>query len=259
MRHLIETGVLFERDGRWVLGADGRTRSACPRASRRCSRGRLGAPVGGLPRRRSPTAAVLGREFRFDVLRAMASGRRGGADRRARGGARRAARRRDRRRRGPAYAFTHALVRETLYGGARAGRAASGCTRAAARAIEAVEGDGAGRGARRAPPARRRRPGDAAKAVEYSLRAGAAGARAVRLGRGRGPLGRRAGRDGARRRPARPSARGCSSALADLMVVVGDLGRQIAYLEQALALYEQLGDERAGRAGALAARHGATR
>jgi tetratricopeptide (TPR) repeat protein len=38
-------------------------------------------------------------------------------------------------------------------------------------------------------------------------------------------------------------------ALGDLMVVVGDLGRQIAYLEQALVLYDRLGDdERAAQA-----------
>ena len=37
-------------------------------------------------------------------------------------------------------------------------------------------------------------------------------------------------------------------ALGDLMVVVGDLGRQIGYLEQALALYDELGDpERSAR------------
>src|SRR4029079_9397558 len=37
-------------------------------------------------------------------------------------------------------------------------------------------------------------------------------------------------------------------ALGDLMVVVGDLGRQIAYLEQALALFEEHGDaERAAQ------------
>ena len=145
----------------------------------------------------------------------------------------------------PAYGFTHALVRQTLYSGSAA-RAGSACT-----------------------PARRRRSSRstasqlvAALALHHRL-AGSAGDPPRRStsrcgpagrppsgsrGRRRRALGRGGRRHGAGRR-ARARARGLLVALADLMVVVGDLGRQIAYLEQALALYEALGDdERAAQA-----------
>ena len=62
VRHLIETGVLFERGGRWTSALTA-TRSASRRASRRCCCRRLGAPVGDVPR-----AALAGRRARPRVL-----------------------------------------------------------------------------------------------------------------------------------------------------------------------------------------------
>jgi predicted ATPase len=114
MRHLIETGVLFERGGRWssALTPDeiGVPEGVKEVLARRL--GRLSESCQGV----LSHAAVLGRSFSFDVLRAMAEldedalidALEEAVDAQliveARG------------RFAPGYAFTHALVRETLYG-----------------------------------------------------------------------------------------------------------------------------------------------
>ena len=147
---------------------------------------------------------------------------------------------------GPAYGFTHALVRETLYAGLSGPRRQRLHARAAA-AIEQADGD-----SQVAALALHHRlagsAGDAGKAVDFSLRAGAQAAAVFAWEEAAGHW------DGAVAVMARAGGRERERAdllvaLADLMVVVGDLDRQIGQLEQALALYEQLGDdERAAQA-----------
>jgi tetratricopeptide (TPR) repeat protein len=111
----------------------------------------------------------------------------------------------------------------------------------AAAAIEAVEGD-----AHVAQLALHQRlagsAGDHEKAIEYSLRAGGQAAElsawdeaAAHWDGAAAVMARSGGRDVERAR--------LLVALADMMVVVGDLGRQIDYLEEALRLYEGTGDE----------------
>ncbi|HEX5621410.1 MAG TPA: AAA family ATPase, partial [Solirubrobacteraceae bacterium] len=139
---------------------------------------------------------------------------------------------------GGGYAFTHALVRETLYGTLSAPRR----QRLHARAAAALEPSAAtlsalARHHRLAGPA-----GDAQKAIEFSLQAGArasslfAWEEAASHFEGALAVMDRAAADPATR------AR-LLVALADLMAVIGDLGRQISCLERALALYRELGDE----------------
>ena len=222
-------------------------------ASRRCSR----SASGGCPdscRSVLGAAAVLGREFSFDVLRATV-----GADEDELIAALEEARdaqliveldRGD----APAYGFTHALVRQTLYAGTSAPRRRRLHAQAAA-ALERAPGED-----QIAALARHHRlagsAGDPAKAIECSLAAGRqAAARfawddAAEHWDGAVAVMARAG--GRERERA-----DLLVALGDLMVVVGDLGRQIAYLEQALALYDAARRRRARGAGALAPRHGA--
>jgi DNA-binding SARP family transcriptional activator/tetratricopeptide (TPR) repeat protein len=185
-------------------------------------------------------AAVLGREFDFPTLQRMADanddtviaaleealGARLAVD--TDGG----------------YAFTHALVRETLYGTLSAPRR----QRLHARAAAALEPSAAtlsalARHHRLAGPA-----GDAGKAIEFSLQAGARASSAFAWEEAASHFeGALAVMD---RAAAEPAARArLLVALADLMAVIGDLGRQITCLERALALHRELGDdERAAQA-----------
>ena len=243
LRHLIETGVLFERDGRWVsaLTAD---EIGVPEGVKEVLAGRLGR-LSEDCRAALAEAAVLGREFSFDVLSSMAQVE---EDALIAGLEEALAAQlvvETDGRRGPAYAFTHALVRETLYGGTSAPRRQRMHGRAAL-AIEAVDGEDEvatiAAHLRLAGSA-----GDPAKAVEYSLRAGAAARELFAWDEAATHW------DGAVQVMARAGGREAERAallvgLADLMLAISDLGRGIAYLEQARGLYEQLGNrERAAQ------------
>jgi DNA-binding SARP family transcriptional activator/tetratricopeptide (TPR) repeat protein len=241
MRHLIETGLLFERGGRWssALTAD---EIGVPEAVKDVLESRLARLSEGC-RTVLAEAAVLGREFSFELLAAM-------ADREdeeviaalEEAGAAQLIVEEDG---GSTHAFTHALVRDAIYGGLSTPRRQRLHARAA-QAIEAVRGDSSVTALaihyRLAGPS-----GDAGKAIECSLRAGnearelSAWEEAAAHWEGAlAVMERSGGQDAGRGR--------LLVALAELMVVVGDLGRQIAYLEAALTLYDRLGDtERAAQ------------
>jgi tetratricopeptide (TPR) repeat protein len=235
LRHLIETGVLYERDGRWTsaLTADeiGVPEGVQEVLARRISR------LSDFCRSMLVAAAILGREFSFEVLRATV----GANEDELIAGLEEALESQliVERRDGDAYAFTHALVRQTLYNGTSGPRRRRLHAQAAA-AIEQAHGED-----EIAALARHHRlagaAGDATKAIRASMTAGErAAARfawddaAEHLDGAAAVMARIGGSERDRAR--------LLVALGDLMVVVGDLGRQIAYLEQALALYERLGD-----------------
>ncbi len=238
MRHLIESGVLYERGGRWV-SARTLDEIGVPEGVKEVLATRLGR-LSDECRVALSHAAVLGRDFSFEVLRAMADSDDDAliAALEEAVGAQLAVEAGDRSR--PAYAFTHALVREALYGGLSGPRRQRLHARAAL-AIEETEGE-----REIAALAMHHRlagsAGDAAKAIEYSLRAGAAAGEVSAweeaAAHWEGALTVMAGVGGRGRERA-----DLLVALADLLVVIGDLARQIASLEQALALYEELGDE----------------
>ena len=236
MRHLIETGVLFERGGRWssALTAD---EIGVPEGVREVLGGRLGRLSEGC-RATLAAAAVLGREFRFETLRAMDV-----AEEEALIAALEEAVEAqlvvEVEGAGATHGFTHALVREALYGDLSGPRRQRVHARAAA-ALEETAGE---------PPiaalALHYRlagaAGDPEKAVSYSLRAGAeAGeisAWEEAAAHWEGALAVMAGVHGRERERAE-----LDLVLGDLLGVAGDVGRQIACLEEALALFEGLGD-----------------
>jgi DNA-binding SARP family transcriptional activator/tetratricopeptide (TPR) repeat protein len=235
MRHLIETGRVFEREGRWssALTAD---EIGVPEGVKDVLGTRL-ARLSDACRSVLFQAAVLGRTFSFEVLAQTAES--GDEEAIAALEEARAAQLVLEEDGGSAHAFTHALVRETIYGELSAPRRQRLHLRAA-RALEAVEGDRAlavlAIHHRLAGPS-----GDAAKAIEYSLRAGnearelSAWEEAAAHWDGALAVMERAGGMEAERGR-------LLVALGELMVVVGDLRRQISYLERALALYERLGE-----------------
>jgi DNA-binding SARP family transcriptional activator/tetratricopeptide (TPR) repeat protein len=247
MRHLIETGRLFERGGRWssALTAD---EIGVPEGVKDVLDSRL-ARLSEACRCVLSHAAVLGREFSFEVLAAMAESPDQEVIEALEEGV--AAQLLVEEAGGSNHAFTHALVRETIYGELSTPRRQRLHTRAA-QAIEEAEGDTAVAALalhhRLAGPS-----GDASKAIEYSLRAGqearelSAWEEAAAHWEGALAIMERAG--GLEHERARLLV-----ALGELMVVVGDLGRQIACLEAALGLYERLGDR--GRAAQVHSRLG---
>jgi DNA-binding SARP family transcriptional activator/tetratricopeptide (TPR) repeat protein len=239
MRHLIETGVVFERDGRWIsaLAPD---EIGVPDGVHDVLRSRL-TRLSELSRAALAAAAVLGREFSFHVLRALTE-----QDEEALISALEEALAAQllvevEDRRGIDHAFTHALVRETLYATltgprrrrmhARAAAALEGATPAASVATLAVHHRLAGAA------------GDTAKAIDFSLQAGTQATEVFAwheaANHWEGALDAMARDDGREEERARLLV-----ALAELMVVIGDVGRHIALLDQALVMYESLGDVR---------------
>ena len=237
MRHLIETGVVFEREGRWssALTPD---EIGVPQGVKDVIARRL-AGLSEYCRETLSRAAVLGREFSFAVMQQMAES---GED--ALIGALEEALDAQliieaRSASDPAFAFTHALVRETLYGGLSGPRRQQLHARAA-QAIEAT-GDTDAVAALAVHHRLAGAAGDPAKAIDFSLRAGDR-ARALFSWEEAATHW-----DGAlavmerTRAPEEVRAR-LLVALADLLIVVGNLATQIDYLERALRLYEELGD-----------------
>jgi tetratricopeptide (TPR) repeat protein len=235
MRHLIEVGTIFERGGRWestgTAAAIGVPEGVKEVLARRL--GRLSEQCATA----LAEAAVLGREFTFEVLAAMSAV---GEDDLIAALEEAVAAQLVVERPGPSYAFTHALVRETLYGELSGPRRQRMHARAGA-ALEATHGE-----THIAQLALHYRlggtAGDLEKAIDYSMQAGgrafedSAWDEAAAHWDGAVAVMRLAGgREGDRAR--------LLVALGDLMVVVGDLGRQLGYLEQALDLYERAGDE----------------
>jgi DNA-binding SARP family transcriptional activator/tetratricopeptide (TPR) repeat protein len=238
MRHLIETGVLFERDGRWssALTAD---EIGVPEGVREVLGGRLARLSEGC-REALSAGAVLGREFEFEVLlemglaeeEALIAALEEGLDAQLVVETAREA--------GTGYGFTHALVREVLYGELSGPRRQRMHARAA-RAIEATSGDPSVAALavhyRLAGPA-----GDLEKAIEYSLRAGAQATELLAWDEAaahwEGALTAMTAAGGREEERAR-----LQMALGDVMAAAGDLGRQIEHLERALAQFEALGDE----------------
>ena len=181
LRHLIESGVMFEREGRWAasltlegVGVPARVEEV------------LMSRIGRLPdgsQAALGAAAILGREFSFDVLLAMSGGDEEeliealeaavGAQlivEEAAGGA-------------AAYAFTHALVRETLYRPSERRAPASHARRCRAgdRVARRLRGRLAGRRDRDPPPQGRARRRPAARCRVLAARR-RAGPRAARVG-----------------------------------------------------------------------------
>ena len=238
MRHLIETGVLFEREGRWssALTPD---EIGVPQGVKEVIARRL-AGLSEYCRDALTRAAVLGREFSFVVLQQMAESEDDaliGALEEALN-AQLVTEALDTSN--PAFAFTHALVRETLYGGLSGPRRQQLHARAA-RAIEAT-GDTDAVAALALHHRQAGSAGDAPKAIEFSLQAGN---RARELFAWEEAVTHWSGAlEVMERTDAGEEVRArLLVALADLLVVVGNLGDQIEYLERALELYQRLGDE----------------
>jgi DNA-binding SARP family transcriptional activator/tetratricopeptide (TPR) repeat protein len=239
VRDLLESGALVESGGVWgaALRSD---EIGVPEGVAEVLVSRL-ARLSDRCRDVLSSAAVLGREFDFRTLAAMHDG---GEDAvlAALEEALAAHLVVEVGEHGDAgFAFRHALVRETLYNGLSTPRRHRVHARAA-RSIEAIHGEDSlaalATHERLAGPA-----GDNGRAIAFSLRAGEQarelsawedaaahwdGALAV-MERGGGA--------------AVPDQARLLVALGELMVVAGDPGRHIGYLERALALYEELGDE----------------
>ncbi len=237
VRHLIETGATFESGGRWTSGPlpdeIGVPEGVKEVLTRRLAR--LSETCQGL----LSQAAVLGRDFPFDLLLAMS----GSGEEEVIGALEEALGARLVVEQGQACAFAHALVRETLYEALSAPRRQRMHAQAARAIEDAATFDPDERIAALAAHYRLAgAAGDLAKGIEYSLRAGEQ-ARQLFAWEDVSPhwagaleLMDRVGGD--------PAARArLSVALAEIAAVVGDLARQIEHLERALELYTHLRDD----------------
>ena len=180
-------------------------------------------------------AAVLGREFDFETLRLMVEA----SEDSVIASLEEALETRLVVETPDGYTFTHALVRETLYGALSAPRRQRMHAAAAAR----------DRGQRAVPgapsPCTIGWPGRPAIPPRRSTTrcAPARGHASCSRGRRRRRTGRERSRSWNAPARTRTVRAGLLVALAELMAVIGDLGRQISYLERALALYAERGDD----------------
>jgi len=242
VRHLIETGGLYRRGDQWAIGADRIEDLGIPEGIKEVIGRRL-SRLSEACNTALSNGAVLGREFEFSVVGAMS-----GLDEDALLGAVEEALEHQLiveapGRVGPTYAFTHALVRQTLYDELSLPRKQRLHLKAA-QAIEEVH-------TRNVEPfvsplaVHYRLAGAAAdpqKTIEYSLRA--AQAASIVFSWEESATHLHAALELMEEQGAPPEARaGLLERLGTLMYAVGlDLAAGVHHLEQALAFYEELGD-----------------